>query len=287
MSIPEFIFTTGAVTGGVIHIVGTPTTPGIYPFTITVTDPVGDFISKEYTITVAGITNGNALPNANVGTPYSTDVNSIGVTNPIFSVESGSLPDGLNLDPGGIISGTPTTSGTFDFTLGVTEAGTGVTCNAPGEIIVKPPLFSWSNLVWGAPTLVTGCPGSTAAASGTGGTFDSKSTNPNSCGGPSSSAIIIGTMSYNGPDVSSSNLAVTYNVNPANGGVAFMVAQVTVTSAQHGNLLTVNNQAAGSYNFPFNVPATSGPDTLTVRIATSANNGFNNIIAEVSGTLTP
>lgn len=142
LTIPEFIFTTGAVTGGVIHIVGTPTTPGVYNFTITITDPSGDFISKDYTITVAGITNANSLPDAVVGTPYSQNLTSIGYVNPIYSLESGALPDGLSLDPGGIIFGTPTTMEDSTFTLGVTEAGVGNTCTNNGSINVTNPAFS-------------------------------------------------------------------------------------------------------------------------------------------------
>lgn len=136
LSIPEFIFTTGAVTGGVIHIVGTPTTIGTYTFTITITDPSGDFISKDYTITVQGIMNANALPDAIVGQPYSQDLIAVGFVNPVFSVDPADLPDGLTMNSAGQITGTPTTQEDSFFTVSVTEAGTSTTCDADCEIAV-------------------------------------------------------------------------------------------------------------------------------------------------------
>lgn len=123
------------VTGSnTLNFFGTPTTPGIYPFAVRVKDPTGDFMVKSFSLRVAGITNGDSFANGTVGTTYSQNVDSAGVINPIYSLESGALPDGLSLDSGGIIFGTPTKNGTFDFTLGVTEAGTGVTCNADCSI---------------------------------------------------------------------------------------------------------------------------------------------------------
>jgi hypothetical protein len=134
---PGLTMDTGNITGGQSTISGTCNVPGIYTFTVSVTDPSGDFQQKTYTIKVAGIINAMTLPNGSVGGAYSQDVNSVGVTNPIFSVDGGALPPGLALDPGGIIFGTPTTNGTFNFVLGVTEAGTGVTCDTPASITIS------------------------------------------------------------------------------------------------------------------------------------------------------
>jgi hypothetical protein len=65
-----------------------------------------------------------SLPNGAVGTPYSQTVSASGGMVPyVFSLSSGSLPTGLILtSASGAISGTPTTVGTFTFTITATDA---------------------------------------------------------------------------------------------------------------------------------------------------------------------
>jgi len=64
------------------------------------------------------------LPNGNVGTAYNQIVSASGGTSPYaFAVSSGALPTGLILNSvSGAISGTPTTAGTFTFTITATDA---------------------------------------------------------------------------------------------------------------------------------------------------------------------
>ena len=66
------------------------------------------------------------LPDGVVGQPFSTQVNIFGgVGAHTASVSNGSLAAGLTLDPAtGIISGTPITSGSFNFTVQVTDSAT-------------------------------------------------------------------------------------------------------------------------------------------------------------------
>lgn len=65
------------------------------------------------------------LPDGTIETSYSTPLGSSGGTAPFsWSVTSGSLPDGLSLGNDGIISGTPTVSGSFNFTVQLTDANT-------------------------------------------------------------------------------------------------------------------------------------------------------------------
>ncbi len=68
-----------------------------------------------------------ALPGGTVGQAYSQAVSATGGTPPYgWSLVSGSLPPGLTLSPTGTpsatVSGTPTTAGTYDFTVQVTDA---------------------------------------------------------------------------------------------------------------------------------------------------------------------
>jgi hypothetical protein len=65
----------------------------------------------------------NTLPDGTVSVPYSATLVSVGGTAPYtYSLVSGSLPPGLTLSPSGMITGTPTSSGTFTFTIKVTDS---------------------------------------------------------------------------------------------------------------------------------------------------------------------
>ena len=114
--------------GGVIS--GTPTTAGPSNFTVQVTDSGSGKASQAFTLTInAGlsITTASALPQGEVTAPYSQTLAASGGTNTGFSwtVTAGSLPAGLTLSAGGVISGTPTTAGPSNFTVQVTDSGSG------------------------------------------------------------------------------------------------------------------------------------------------------------------
>jgi hypothetical protein len=66
----------------------------------------------------------SSLPAGQVGASYSTMVQATGGTTPYhWSISSGTLPAGLTLAAGtGIITGTPTTSGSYTFTAKVTDS---------------------------------------------------------------------------------------------------------------------------------------------------------------------
>ena len=67
-------------------------------------------------------TAGPSLPGGVVGAAYSVAIGASGNPAPVFSW-SGNLPPGLALDPAtGVLSGTPTTEGTYDFSITATNS---------------------------------------------------------------------------------------------------------------------------------------------------------------------
>ena len=92
---------------------------------------LNDNLAQEITATWTGdsvavynelIITTTSFPNGVVGNDYSTILEATGGNGSYtWSILSGSLPDGLDLSPAGQISGTPTTAGTFDVTVKVTD----------------------------------------------------------------------------------------------------------------------------------------------------------------------
>jgi hypothetical protein len=78
------------------------------------------------------------LPNASLGQPYSQTLSATGGLLPYtYGITAGTLPPGLILSPAGLIAGTPTSAGTFSFTVTVTDAA-GCTATRVYTIVVAP-----------------------------------------------------------------------------------------------------------------------------------------------------
>ncbi len=66
-----------------------------------------------------------SLPDGIQNTAYSQQLSASGGSSPYgFALTSGSLPDGLSLSSAGLLGGTPTAGGTFDFTITATDGNT-------------------------------------------------------------------------------------------------------------------------------------------------------------------
>ncbi|MEU2611210.1 Ig domain-containing protein [Micromonospora sp. NPDC007271] len=136
---------------------GTPTTTGSYSFGIRLTDAHGFYAEQDVTVVIAKpaatITSG-APPKGTVGEAYSFRFTAAGDSNIKFSVADGDLPDGLNLGPDGVLSGTPEAEGSFTFT--VKAAGTATSATAEVTIVID-----------AAPSSPSPSPTSTSPAPGT------------------------------------------------------------------------------------------------------------------------
>jgi hypothetical protein len=107
-------------------IIGTPTTPGTFAFTVQAADPstpphtairpLSILIAPPLSITTTSI------PNPRQGTAYSQTLAAAGGTPPyLWSIATGVFPPGLTLTADGTLAGSPTTLGTFPFTVQVTD----------------------------------------------------------------------------------------------------------------------------------------------------------------------
>ena len=100
-------------------LLGLATTPGTYTFTLRATSG-GLSASRTFTMKVTGIIIGNQswLPRGYLGKPYTgftfTPVDAAG---PVTWSALNPLPPGITLSTSGIVSGTPTQSGSFPFNV--------------------------------------------------------------------------------------------------------------------------------------------------------------------------
>jgi hypothetical protein len=104
------ITSTGAVSGS-------PTTAGTYTFTVTATDSAANVGSRSYTITIGLSLSPTSLPGGTAGTAYSQQITAGGGSGSYTYTASSGVPPGLGLNSAGLLSGTPTSAGTYSFTV--------------------------------------------------------------------------------------------------------------------------------------------------------------------------
>ena len=124
------------------NISGTATVAGTFNFTVTATDQLNATGSQAYKLIIATPT--ITLSPATLSTPiygssYSQIITATGGTAPYtYAVTSGTLPAGLTLGTSGNIFGTPTSSGTSNFTITATD-NYGFTGNRPYSVTITAP----------------------------------------------------------------------------------------------------------------------------------------------------
>ncbi|PHV48495.1 hypothetical protein CSQ91_13395, partial [Janthinobacterium sp. BJB301] len=122
----------GTATASGTSITYTPTAGygGPDSFTYTATNGIGTSAPATVTITVAGPTitiAPSTVPAASVGAAYSQNVTAANGFAPYgYAISAGALPAGLTLNAStGVLSGTPTAGGSFNFTVRATDSSTG------------------------------------------------------------------------------------------------------------------------------------------------------------------
>lgn len=119
-------------------VAGTPISAGSFNFTVRATDSCTppQIVTEDFTLVVTNpgscntlVFNTVGLGGGTVGVAYNQTIDTSGGEGAVtLDVSAGSLPLGLTLT-GNVVSGTPTTAGTFDFTIRATDS-----CAPPQEV---------------------------------------------------------------------------------------------------------------------------------------------------------
>ena len=237
---------------------GIPATPGNYSFTVQCTNSHGVSVSKAMSFEVLGITNSPVLPDGTVGTPYSEQLVS-GSGADTFAITGGSLPTGLTMDDGGLISGTPTVAGPTTFEVTVTDTFLNQ-CKQDFVIGVSGP---------------TGCPDWTTVAWNT---FINSFGSIFSVTGVSNSAALswVGT---GGSGAGTEEHRIVQAGGPCNSNLHLHIDANTANTFQYHILDSLFNDiydndftglAPGDYDFPFTLPYA---DTFILSISVGGSGG--------------
>ena len=114
-------------TAGLIY--GIPTTGGTYPFSVTVNDHASRTVNKNFSLKINPSASTTplaistvSLPQGTAGNSFSAQLAATGGTAPYsWTISSGGLPPGLTLTAAGLISGQPSTQGTYSFGVRVSD----------------------------------------------------------------------------------------------------------------------------------------------------------------------
>jgi hypothetical protein len=265
---PPYIWsiTTGSLPAGLSlsgstgAISGTPTASGTPKFTVQVTDAKGAITTKQFSITIAAgliVTTPPGLPVTTTGVVYTVTISAAGGTPPyIWSISTGSLPGGMTLNSAtGVISGTPASSGVFQFTVQVTDSAS-VSATKQFTLNVTQPLSFTT-----APTLPGGAAGTpySAELSASGGTPPYTWTItggalPNGLGFNASSGLISGTPAATG--TFSFTVQVTDNAQ-TKAAKAFTIS-IILHALPQVNIVGVPQTSTAAQQISFSVTLASG-----------------------------
>ncbi|WP_165585856.1 MBG domain-containing protein, partial [Pedobacter nototheniae] len=263
-------------------------------YTVTIKDANLCQTTRSFTITQPSLIalTASTLPQAQVANIYSANLGATGgVGTYTYSVASGNLPNGLSLSPAGVISGTPTVSGTFNFDVKVTDSGCGQSSTLSFSItaITSDQTITFTTI----PTQIFGNGPVTLAATSTSGlTVSFASDNPavasisgnvltiNGAGTANITASQAGGSGYN----PAPNIVQVLTVNKATASITLSnLAQIYNGTAKSATAVTTPAGLSGvslSYNGSATVPTSAG----TYAVVASLNNA-NYAAPNVTGSL--
>jgi hypothetical protein len=253
-------------------ISGTPTVSGIFNYTVTITDASGHTGTLNCSVTVVPPVTANCgCTTATEGVAISpvTLTGSGGSGGP-YSFSATGLPTGLTLSSSGVLSGTPTESGTFNYTVTVIDnsghSGTvkcSITVNAPPPVTSKCICDRGEHGVALTPATMVG-------SGGVGGPYTFTATGLPAGVTISSSGTISGTPTVSG----TFNYTVTVTDAAGNTGTVnctivitappVCTSCVTINAAQGSPITPVTLVGSGGAGGPYTFTATGLPAGVTI-----------------------
>jgi large repetitive protein len=265
-------------------ISGTPTSAGNFSFTVVATDHNGATGTQAYSnvsigsATITLTPSSPILPAATAEAVYSETFSSSGGTAPYqYSITSGALPPGLTLSSAGVLNGTPTAAGAYNFTVQSLDHSTGTgapffTSRAYSLTVNAPVVTISPSTLPGAQVAVAYSQQLTASGGNGSYTFSVSAGSLPTGLSLSTSGLLSGTPSVAG----SYNFTVT-----AKDSLNFSGSQAYTVSTQQPKPVAVNDTASTSANQAVTINVTSvdtGPIT-SIAIASAPTHGT----ASVSG----
>ena len=159
---PTFAVASGTLPAGLTLssagvLSGTPTTVGVSTFTVSATNAQGSATTAALSIAVdtKPVFTAYAAPDATVDMPYAYSFAAGSASAATIALTAGSLPPGLTLAAGTAantakLSGTPTTAGTFTFTLTATNAAGSTTQQVTITTMAAAPMLGSAQMLVGA-----------------------------------------------------------------------------------------------------------------------------------------
>jgi large repetitive protein len=262
----------GLMLGGGCVVSGTPMAAGTSTVTVTATDSSNPALTTTgpETITITNNTTPlsltmSTLPNGTVNVPYSATIGVSGGTAPYScTITSGTLPTGLSLGAGCVVSGTPTVAGTSTVTVNVTDSSNPAqTTSGPETITIAPAALSLTMST--LPDGTVGVPYSaTIGVSG--------GTSPYTCtvtSGSLPAGLSITGCTVSGKPTTAGTSTVTVKVTDSGNPVQTTSGPETITINAAGSSLTVSTLPDGTVGVPYSatVGVTGGASPYTCTIS--------------------
>ncbi len=247
-------------------ISGTPTVSGTFSYTVTIQDSMGNIGTVNCSVTVtpaptAACATITAIQGVAI-TP-ATLTGSGGAGGP-YTFSATGLPAGLTMSSSGTISGTPTVSGTFNYTVTVRDsAGNVGTVNC--SVTVAPPVSATCATITAVKgTAITAV--TMTASGGAGGPYTFSATGLPAGLAMSSSGVISGTPTASG------TFNYTVTVKDKNGNSGTVNCSVTVTAPAPPLSLSCPSGATGTVGSAYSssVAASGGTGPYTFALASGA-----------------